>query len=429
MATQPIRQRVEVDTGDSVADLERVADAAEAVDEDLDAVDDREVTVDTGAALERLEAIDDELRRLRDEKTAIRAELDASGVDVDAVKRRLDELPEKRTVVVEADTSQASRALDDIGQKATPSVGPLRDVAGSFSGIGSGGLDAVEGIMGAGEAFATQNPRFEKAAAAVGAVAFQAGLVVVGTQILGAAYDALADKATNVEGKQEDLNAALAAGDLERAAAAAKELTDEYQKASLLSFGKRIFEGIPGFVDALGDLPALLDDSKARAKQLEEALGEGGPAAAQLLIDAFRRTGEVGDEEIGRYEARVRESMDALAFAADRQKQYAADQEVLNRAVAEGADIRDRSIDSLRREQEAHDLAADAAKRNKDATKDVADMLERLADPNLVIAPGYQPNLKVDVTTMLPTDTVALGRVVDQAIRDYYRASGISGYR
>jgi hypothetical protein len=171
VAAKDIRQRVEIDTGDSVKEIRKVEDAATDTDAAIAEVDDREITVDADQALARLEEIKREAKQLADEKLSIKAELDAAGIQ--DVKRELDSIDTDLEVGLDVDHGRVnttttaindvfsemgnqgaasaigiSQAFNDAAEQAIAAFGPESGIARALTALGPMGTAALGAAAG-----------------------------------------------------------------------------------------------------------------------------------------------------------------------------------------------------------------------------------------------------------------------------------------
>lgn len=431
MAARDIRQRVELDTGRSVEELRQVEEAARDTDRAVEEVDASEIDVDTDAALRRLAELRSQAKALAEERTTLVAELDARGVDtgVGQVKRELDSIDT---------TLDVSLDVDEGGVNATTSA-----VGDVFDEIGIAGADTAIGIS---QAF---NDAAEQAKAAFGpdsgiAQALSA-IGPLGTAALGAAVGGVLYWLQQSQAAQDAYNAKVqewvelleeANGQLEEASLrrlldtlsdddirAANTLGLSYQDlATILSGGT-----VPAFEDALAVIPQVADALGVEAALAFEVAGRFADLNG-VTGDVNERTVELADAA-GYLQRQLSGEETALR---DATVAYEGRREIVERTIEQVGSL-DQALEELPEEvvtaikpflDEEAVAAAEERIKNREAVP--VQVIPEFTGP---IAPGYTPTIKVDVSSVVPTDLVAAGRVIDRALRDYYRSAGLGEWR
>lgn len=284
-----IRQKLIVDTGDSVSEIKAVEAAAGKADKAIDDIDDRELEFDTGQGMARLKELQAEIKRIKEESVTIKAELDARGMAAEA-KQEIDKID--TTVDVGFDVDHGS---------VNTTTTAINDV---FSEIGAGGASTAIGIS---QAF---NDAAEQAIAAFGENSAIAraltALGPLGTAALGAAAGGLLFWWQQIKSAQEKAAESVREyiGLLEEASgstsqAALRKVLDEFSdpgelkaiNALGLTFTDLadVVSGktVPKFEELLDVQKRLTDGgvSKAEAQQIQAA---GGIVNFDKLLNSLR---------------------------------------------------------------------------------------------------------------------------------------------
>jgi hypothetical protein len=316
----------------SLPDVKIDADSSEAdkviagVRANLEAIRDRKigVDIDTATAIERLDAMQDRLRRLAEDDPDIKVKVDAGVAAAELEKfqaevRRLD--GQSAEVKVDADTAAASAQLALLDQQARGGTTAFASLLGATLLLGPALIPI--GAAGAGA----------MAAIATGALAAAGGL---GVLILALAPVIAAVQAVR---QAHDKSAQSARG----------STSAHLQMASAMDSVRTAQAGLKSAEEDAAD--ARLRSAEA-VENAERALGDAKRQAAQDAVDAARRLVEA---ERGVADAQ-RDALQAQRDLADARRQAARDAEDLAARVAGGVlDERDATL----RLQEARQRAAE----------------------------------------------------------------------
>lgn len=428
MATKPIKQKVEIDTGDSVADIKAVEKAAKDADAAVEKVDDSEISVDAQQALSELSTIQAEMKALGERKAVIKAELDAVGLSAD-VRRANDELDKIDTTIT------ATLDVDEGGVNTTTSA-----MGEAFNEMGVAGADSAIGIS---QAFNDAAEQAKKAFGPESGIASAlTALGPLGTAALGAAVGGVLYWWQQIKAEQEAAAQSVReyVGLLEDASGATEEAA--LQKA-LTEFDD------PKMLNAINDLGLSWTDvadiiqgktvpAWEEAQKVQEFLIKNGVQSREEYIKTLQEEFKVSEavaEQMLAQAGAVRVVKGALEDEQSELRRaigtYEAKQEIVQRTIDQVGDLK-AAVESMPEEV----LTALEPYLDPDALALIRSQLEEAAKVKVVpefsgpIAPGYGINgaplttIKVDVVNMMPVDTVGLGRAVDRALRDYYRATG-----
>lgn len=411
MATRKIEQRVEIDTGDSVRELDAVERAALDADRAVGQVDESEITVDTDAAMKRLGEIEAELKALKDEKVSISAELDAAGFDTGDVRRRLDDLPDKKTVTVDVDTTGANNSLEGTGQKVRD-IGSVVDE--QTAGIAGDFLEAFEGVE---EIAGELSPKVQKAFEwvtniGVGAVATYGVLWTLGK------VDEWLGKLTGSAAQTEEaIKKITLAKDLQEAGEAIKDLGPLFGQGGLGGWLRDLDRAFTG----------TYSSAEGRQRVFNELL-EKAPGVAQKFYDTLINNRDVVildpgeivkmDELKGKVIA-TRDEVDGYKQKLD----DARDAEIKARLASEEWSA------SVQAEYDKAKGAVDGVTGSVNALGATIAATPVFSGP---IAPGYLPSqsrldVNVNLNNGVVADPVALGRTISNALEQYIRATGGRG--